>query len=205
MVTSFLYHCCDSIDGPLWLTEVRNVPLAAASPAYISARRIPSAAVVVSNMYTMLNANSQGQWHRLDNIGSVMSFIIWAIHLMDLPNPLHQRYLQYVFLALVLVFQEKNPWDDFNAVVPILLCFSLLFVSFVVRRRIPRYDWTQLARGIFFLGCGVGCFVRGLDDDNDPFRFFHGCWHAFIGASAYCNFRILPRHKKTTHLPVKKY
>lgn len=22
MVTSFFYHCCDSIDGPLWLTEV---------------------------------------------------------------------------------------------------------------------------------------------------------------------------------------
>lgn len=150
--------------------------------------------------------NSQGQWHRLDNIGSVMSFIIWAIHLMDLPNPLHERYLQYVFLALVLVFQEKNPWDDFNAVMPILLCFTGLFASFAVRRRIPRYDWTQLTRGIFFLGCGVGCFVRGLDDDNDPFRFFHGCWHAFIGASAFCNFRILPsRNRKTTHLPVKKY
>lgn len=26
MVTSFLYHCCDSIDGPLWLTEVRQSP-----------------------------------------------------------------------------------------------------------------------------------------------------------------------------------
>lgn len=22
MITSFMYHCCDSIDGPLWLTEV---------------------------------------------------------------------------------------------------------------------------------------------------------------------------------------
>lgn len=58
MATSFLYHCCDSIDGPLWLTEVRNVPLAVASPAYISARPIPSTTVVIPNMYTMLNANS---------------------------------------------------------------------------------------------------------------------------------------------------
>lgn len=135
-----------------------------------------------------------------------MSFVIWAIHLMDVPNALHQRYLQYVFLALVLVFQEKNPWDEFNSYMPILLCFSVLFTSFAVRRRIPRYDWVQLMRGIFFLVCGVGCFIRGLDDDNDPFRFFHGCWHAFIGASAYCNFRILPlRHKKVTHLPVKRF
>lgn len=127
---------------------------------------------------------------------------------MDLPNPMHQRYLQYIFLALVLVFQEKNPWDEKNSYVPILLCFSVMLLSFAIRREIPPYDYVQLRRGIFFLGCGVCCFIRGLDDDNDPFRFFHGCWHAFIGAAAYFNFKVLPSPRakaKASYLPLKKY
>lgn len=138
-----------------------------------------------------------------------MSFIIWVVHLMDLPDPLLERYLHYAFLALVLAFQEKNPWDEFNSYAPIVLCFAVLAGSMIVRRRVPRYDLAQLARGIFFLGCGVCCFVRGLDDDTDPFRFFHGCWHAFVGAAAYHNFRILPTRRQRqrqlgTYLPLKK-
>ncbi|KAF1331239.1 Phosphatidic acid phosphatase, partial [Globisporangium splendens] len=161
-----------------------------------------------SQSLCQLGAFDQGQWHRLDNIGSIMSFIIWSIHLMDLPNPLHQRYLHYVFLALVLVFQEKNPWDEWNSVAPILMCFFVLFLSFAIRKQIPRYDYVQLRRGIFFLGCAVCCFICGLDDENDPFRFFHGCWHAFVGAAAYFNFRILPSPHtkvKASHLPFKKF
>ncbi|TMW63397.1 hypothetical protein Poli38472_002338 [Pythium oligandrum] len=165
MVTSFLYHCCDSIDGPLWLTE--------------------------------------GQWHRLDNIGSIMSFVIWAIYLMDLQRPVLQRYLQYTFLAIVLVFQEKNPWDEINSFIPILLAFAVLFTSFVVRGRVPKYDKVQLRRGLMVLGAAFCCFLKGLDDRNDPFRFFHGCWHAFIGAAAYYNFKVLQAAHKTSHLPFK--
>lgn len=135
-----------------------------------------------------------------------MSFIIWVIHLMDLSNRTLERYLHYAFLALVLVYQEKNPWDEWNSVAPILFCFALLLATVVARRCLPQYDLAQLARGVFFLLCGVACFARGLDDDNDPFRFFHGCWHAFVGAAAYYNFRILPsRHLQgaATHLPLK--
>ena len=32
--------------------------------------------------------------------------------------------------------------------------------------------------------CAVVCFVKGLDEDNDPARFFHGCWHIANAASA---------------------
>ncbi|KAJ0409829.1 hypothetical protein P43SY_005723 [Pythium insidiosum] len=144
MLTSFMYHVCDSIDGPLWLTE--------------------------------------GQWHRLDNIGSIMSFVVWALYLMDLRHPIYQRYLQYFFLGVTLVFQEKNPWDEINSVIPIVLAFATLFTSFVVRGCIPKYDYAQLRRGFLLLGVAVCCFIKGLDDDKDPFRFFHGCWHAFIGS-----------------------
>ena len=40
MWTSFMYHFCDSIDSPMWLSE--------------------------------------GQWHRLDNIGAIMSFLLFV-------------------------------------------------------------------------------------------------------------------------------
>ncbi|RQM13326.1 hypothetical protein DD237_003840 [Peronospora effusa] len=154
MVTSFMYHVCDSIDGPLWLTE--------------------------------------GQWHRLDNVGSIMSFVMWIIHLMDLRHPVFERYVQYFFLAIVLMFQEKNPWDDRNSVIPIVSSFAMLLISFTYQRRVPKYNLQQFRRGLLLLLCGIGCFVRGLDDDTDPFRFFHGCWHGFVGAAAYYNFKVLP-------------
>jgi hypothetical protein len=42
---SVMYHICDSIDRPVWLTE--------------------------------------GQWHRLDNIGSIWSFMGFFVYLLD--------------------------------------------------------------------------------------------------------------------------
>ncbi|EEY61896.1 uncharacterized protein PITG_13856 [Phytophthora infestans T30-4] len=169
MATSFMYHVCDSIDGPLWLTE--------------------------------------GQWHRLDNIGSIMSFVMWSIHLMDLGvHPVLERYVQYFFLGMVLVFQEKNPWDERNSVIPVASSFVLLLMTYAMRRRVPTYDYQQFRRGLLLLVCGILCFVRGLDDDTDPFRFFHGCWHGFVGAAAYYNFKVLPdrNDQRRSHLPIKR-
>lgn len=134
-----------------------------------------------------------------------MSFVSWSLYLMDLRSPVRQRYLQYFFLAVVLVFQEKNPWDERNSVAPIALSFSGLLLTFVVRRRLPPYDYKQMGTGLLLLLCAVGCFVRGLDDDHDPLRFFHGCWHAFVGAAAYYNFQVLPSSSKASHLPFKSY
>lgn len=134
-----------------------------------------------------------------------MSFVMWSLYLIDLRDPVRQRYLQYTFLAVVLVFQEKNPWDEWNSVLPIVLSFSCLFASFAIRRRVPKYDYKQFMRGLMLLAVGVLCFVRGLDDDHDPFRFFHGCWHAFVGAAAYYNFQVLPVAHKESHLPFKSH
>ena len=32
--------------------------------------------------------------------------------------------------------------------------------------------------------CAVVCFVKGLDEHNDPARFFHGLWHVANACSA---------------------
>jgi predicted membrane channel-forming protein YqfA (hemolysin III family) len=130
---------------------------------------------------------------------------------MDLKNQAQIKYLQYFFLALVLIFQEKNPWDEFNSGIPIIVSFVLLFSNYIRHGKFPSYDYQPMRRGLMLLAFGVGCFIRGLDDDNDPFRFFHGCWHAFVGASAYYNFKVLPmvqshrrRNSPRSHLPIKK-
>ena len=165
MVTSFMYHVCDTIEGPLWLSE--------------------------------------GQWHRLDNIGSIMSFVMWGIHLMDIRHQVLERYMQYFFLSMVLIFQEKDPWNKWNSVVPVASSLTVLLLSFALRRRIPRYNLQQFRRGLILLLCGVGCFVRGLEDETDPFRIFHGCWHGFVGAAAYYNLKVLP-DRDDMLLPIKR-
>lgn len=164
-----MYHVCDSIDRPLWLTE--------------------------------------GQWHRLDNIGSIMSFVVWSIHLMDLQSPLKERYVQYFFFGMVLVFQEKNPWDEWNSVTPVASSFLLLLATFAIRRRMPSYNYQQFRRGLLLMALAVMCFVRGLNDDTDPFRVYHGCWHGFVGAAAYFNLKVLPERSgmQMSHLPIKRH
>jgi predicted membrane channel-forming protein YqfA (hemolysin III family) len=133
-----------------------------------------------------------------------MSFVSWAIYLMDLHHVNAKRYLQYTFFATVLITQEKNPWDDLSAATPIVSAFILLFLSFAIRRRVPTYDYVELRRGTLLLCFAVACFTKGLDDDHDPFRFFHGCWHGFVGAAAFFNFRVVITAHKTSHLPTKR-
>ena len=124
---------------------------------------------------------------------------------MDLQNHYHQRYLQYFFLSIVLLVQEKNPWDEALSFLPIAGAFLLLFGNFLRTGKIPKYEKAPLKKGILLLVCGLVCFVKGLDDDNDPFRFFHGMWHAFVGAAAYYNFKVLPHASRATQIPIKKH
>lgn len=158
MITSFMYHCCDSIDAAIWLSE--------------------------------------GQWHRLDNVGSIMSFICWIVYLMDLRDRIVHHYVLYISLGVVLALQEKAPWDERYTIVPILLMFVALVATCAGTRRVPPYDHFNLKRGLSLLGIGFLCFLRGLDDATDPFRFFHGCWHAFVGISAYYNWKVLRGRQK---------
>ena len=122
---------------------------------------------------------------------------------MDIRHQVLERYVQYFFLAMVLAFQEKNPWDEWNSVVPVASSFVILLMSFALRRRVPGYNSQQFRRGLLLLLCGVACFVRGLDDDTDPFRIFHGCWHGFVGAAAYFNLKVLP-DRNDMRLPIKR-
>lgn len=65
-----------------------------------------------------------------------------------------------------------------------LLCLLFKLKCMVTNEDFPKYDKTELYRGMTLLGIAVGCFIRGLDDATDPYRFFHGTSSDRIGSFA---------------------
>lgn len=131
-----------------------------------------------------------------------MCFICWIIYLMNIQNTEIKQYVQFTFLGMVLIFQEKYPWHVIKGTLPIGICACVLLIRYALYHPIPTFKYRELSLGLFFLSCGLWCFARGLDDENDPFRFFHGCWHAFVGISAYYNVQVLTT--ESTILPLKR-
>ena len=163
--TSFMYHICDSLHSPLWLSE--------------------------------------GAWHRLDNIGSITCFGVWAIYLSGVQSAAAWSYANFLYLALVIILQEKAPWDERFTFGPIVLSFvcAALKVAFFGA---PKYNSAMARRGAALLICAFMCFARGLDDKTDTYRFFHGCWHLFIGAASYYNWQIVDSVPATPRLPLTR-
>ena len=61
---------------------------------------------------------------------------------------------------------------------------TILFFKTLIRGsgRINKY---YLKRGVLLLVAGVVCFVRGLDDETDYLRVWHGLWHCFVGLASF--------------------
>jgi hypothetical protein len=154
--TSFLYHLCDSLERPIYLSE--------------------------------------GRWHILDNIGAISSFCAWFVYLADVRDPVYRLHWMLLGLAITLVAQVKNPWDLNNTVGPIALFAVGALVKIIVidSFRVPPYHRGYLARCLACLAVAIGCFVRALDDQNDPYRAFHGLWHFFVGLSSFYGWKLLP-------------
>lgn len=135
-----------------------------------------------------------GKWHKLDNIGSIMSLISVCVYLMDNVDKKkdiwkssyeskQDRHLLYIGMGLTLVFQTDAPWKIHNTVIPILLYFVLLVVKTVICR--PRLNMAYFKPGMTLLLLGCICFYKGLDDKTDYLRLWHGCWHLLAGSSTF--------------------
>mmetsp|Transcript_33979 Transcript_33979/g.59213 ORF Transcript_33979/g.59213 Transcript_33979/m.59213 type:complete len:254 (+) Transcript_33979:1345-2106(+) len=143
------------------------------------------------NMTVWINP---GKWHKLDNIGSIMSLISVCVYLMDNVDKeenyyksafetRQDRHLLYVGMGLTLVFQTDAPWRLENTVTPIVLYGVLLIIKTLMCR--PRVNFAYFKPGLSLLLFGCFCFYKGLDDRNDYLRIWHGCWHLFAGASTF--------------------
>jgi hypothetical protein len=135
-----------------------------------------------------------GKWHRLDNIGAIMSLISVCVYFMDTVDKEGDhwksayetrldRHLLYIGMGLTLIFQTDAPWKIENTIVPIVIYLVLLVVATLISR--PRLNLAYFKPGITLLLMGGFCFAKGLDDKHDYLRLWHGCWHLLAGSSTF--------------------
>lgn len=132
------------------------------------------------------------KWHRLDNVAAIASFAMFFTYLACIRDPTLNSVIKHIGLWVALLAQEKDPWNETYTFVPILT-FAMLpvFTHLFVHRRAPQYDWNHFGIGFGSLLVAVAFFVKGLDEDNDPFRMFHGMWHVVGGFAAYHLWQIV--------------
>ncbi len=127
----------------------------------------------------------EGQWHKLDNIGSISCFMSLAVYMMDNRNAETDTILNFSALILNMILQESDPWNLSYTVVPILVYFLMIYGVSWCRDRKTVYKRKMHIYGVFTIIPGVICFYLGLDEFKDYLRFFHGCWHFFVGVSSF--------------------
>mmetsp|Transcript_29042 Transcript_29042/g.69302 ORF Transcript_29042/g.69302 Transcript_29042/m.69302 type:complete len:245 (+) Transcript_29042:39-773(+) len=137
---------------------------------------------------------NDGQWHRLDNIGAVICFTNLFIYLSDIRDVAKDQYTKFSFLALVLILQERGPWELKHTVWPIVLSLFVPLISHGSVRRRPDFNYRTFVTGLGILSLAFVFFAHGLDDNNDYLRFSHALWHVFVGVSAFYLWASVPRH-----------
>lgn len=145
-------------------------------------------------------------WHRLDNIGSIMSLIYLFVHLMDnleYSNGIYlsaheniiDRVLCYLGLFITLLMQTKHPWNLENTVVPIAIFASITIGKTILYRK-PRLHKQNFGFGCAILALGLICFYKGLDDNHDYLRIWHGCWHICGSAALFYFYQSIRKDEK---------
>ena len=141
---------------------------------------------------------SEGQWHRQDNVGAIMCFVILFIYLCDFKDKKHAELFKYIFLCIVILLQEKSPWY-LNFTIGPIIASAILFVGkrmIVDKGVFPTCNKTYLkyAVGIHFFA--FLCFARGLDEHTDPYRVFHGMWHMLSGIGGWYDWQLIKEKKE---------
>lgn len=109
--------------------------------------------------------------------------------------------LQYGVLAVAMVCQQKAPWDIEYTVGPIVVVAVLSIVRQALRMVRARQHRDESAspggvagpaadRGALAAAAVAGLvglvgFAKGLDDDGDFLRLWHGLWHVFNAQATY--------------------
>jgi hypothetical protein len=128
---------------------------------------------------------SPHKWHELDNIGVICCLNGFILSLSKLNNNLDiQNKLNYLSLFLVLIYQKRDPWNIYNAVMPIVI-FTVVLIIQLIYYGIPKYYLEPFQKGFFFLILAIAMFFKGLDDKNDYLRIYHSFWHVLIGISLF--------------------
>lgn len=134
------------------------------------------------------------QWHRIDNIFAIAGLGQVFIYAANFSDPTLEFSLKSSALLVGIIAQERDPWNVLYTVVPIGFYASIPIIgAFTWNRRVlgSTYDKKALVLGIGAFACAVPFFILGLDDDNDPYRMFHGLWHLIGGVAAYYLWKLV--------------
>jgi Protein of unknown function (DUF3522) len=130
----------------------------------------------------LLLGMTDGQWHRLDNVFAILSIQYLCVFLSDLAEWKHGVGL--LCMAFTFWCQEIGPWKLVYTMLPVT--FPLVFLLFrgvVGNVRMSRKSlWVGL---VALVPAGI-CFAKGLDDDRDYLRIWHGGWHVFANIACSC-------------------
>ena len=135
---------------------------------------------------------TEGQWHRLDNIGIIGVFGLYFSHLCCLRNPIADAALKQATFFVTLVLQEKDPWNEWYTIGPVLGFAVMPITAAAWRWRTPPFNWLEVMFGFGLLTVALPFFVWGLDDQNDPFRVYHAIWHVAGGYGSYRLWQVVP-------------
>jgi len=143
----------------------------------------------------------EGNWHRLDNVGSITSFTLLMIYLMDISHyPKLRAFFELTQFGITLLIQERDPWNLNNTLVPILfwtvVCFLKHITTYFIYGDSPNYNWRNFKIGLGIMLIAVVFFAKGLDDRNDYLRLYHSLWHFFVTISSYWLWQIVETENK---------
>ena len=135
----------------------------------------------------------EGAWHRLDNVGSILCFVVLIIHFTDYADELHAQVNKFCMLWLVVLAQEYAPWDLRFTVGPIALQVAIFIVKRVVvdRGTLPPIDPYMAKRAAALQGAAFVFFYLGLNEHEDPMRICHGLWHTFSAVASQFHWRVV--------------
>lgn len=129
------------------------------------------------------------QWHRLDNVFSIISFQMLILYIQQVPDEIDAQRLRWIYACVTIVLQEKAPWEEIYTVIPNLLAVVVLIGKIVITGVKPEYHKRDLRIALAVMALAVYFFIKGLDDYNDYLRLNHGMWHFCVGWSTYYFFK----------------
>lgn len=130
------------------------------------------------------------KWHELNNITGVYCFIQILIPLTkfhhDIDNLSKKNY--FIFF-IILLFQQRGPWDIENIVIPVVVDF-LIEIYIIIKYGLPDFNTSIFLNGIIFLIISIFCFYKGSNASNDYLRIWHSLWQFFASITSFFIFQI---------------
>ena len=125
------------------------------------------------------------KWHELVNITGIFCFIQILVTFTKYHHDLNSLSKKnYIFFFLIILIQQRGPWEIINTLIPIFLDF-LVEIYLIIKYGLPILNYSILCYGLIFMIIALFCFYKGLNDSKDYLRLWHIFWHIFVNTSAY--------------------